>query len=589
MKIKFKSFVLPIAVTIPFILLYYYFALPAINLRAPGFWAMLVISAFVFIATYVVSCNKAYIKRLGASLTASFNEIKNKKNDDNEESYKNAYVYYEEKSENNGGKVDKWVKIAVISIVSFIAAMLLVTLFTSTKIFRSKSYHELLEVTPSDFETDIKELSFDQIPAVDKDTAEKFGNRAVGEVRELVSQFNVSDYYSQINYRGKPYRVTPLEYAGFFKWFANKDAGIPYYITVDMTTTNDSNDEKNGTELIKLADGMKYSPSEYFARDLKRHIRFKYPTKMFENLSFEIDDNGDPYWVMSYYKYNIGLFGGKDIAGVILVNAVTGEMQDCPINESVPQWIDQAYSADLLIAQADNWGTYKNGYINSLFAQKDVVVTTEGYNYIALNDDVWLYTGITSVVSDESNIGFILINMRTKEARTYMINGAEEYSAMKSAQGQIQEKNYTATFPILMNVADIPTYFMSLKDNAGLVKAYAFVAVAEYHKVGVGDSIGKAKEEYLKLLGVNENNNNDATNPDDIENVSGVIEAIATAVVNGDSVYYIKLQGNDGIYKANIKLSDILPLLKAGDDVTFETDKNGEITKIGYTPATEAP
>lgn len=575
MKNKFKGFILPISVTVPFLLLYYYFALPAINLRAVGFWAMLVISALVFIGTYVLANNGKYFKNLGVKINASLNEIKNKNNG---EQSKKDYVVYSD-ADSDGVEIPGWVKAALAAIAAVIVLLLVVSLFTSTKIFRARAYQKMLTVTEdADFETDIKALDFDQIPVVDRDTAERLGKRVVGEVRELVSQFNVSDYYSQINYQGKPYRVTPLEYAGLFKWISNKNDGIPYYIAIDMATQK--------TELVELPDGMKYSPSEYFGRDLTRHIRFKYPTKMFENLSFEIDDSGKPYWVMSYFKYNIGLFGGKDIAGVILVDAVTGEMKDYPIEE-VPQWIDQAYSAELLIKQADNWGTYKNGYLNSLFAQKDVVVTTEGYNYIALNDDVWLYTGITSVVADESNIGFILINMRTKEARTYMINGAEEYSAMESAQGQIQEKSYSATFPILLNVADRPTYFMSLKDNAGLVKSYAFVSVAEYHIVGVGDSIESAKSEYLRLLGVNESESSGSAGS--VTEDSGVIEAVESAVVNQNSVYYIKLQGKDGIYKANITVSDILPFLKAGDNVTFKADENKIVTEIAYTEVIETP
>ena len=567
MKNKFKEFIIPISVTVPFIFVYFYFALPAINLRAVGFYAMLILTALVFVGTYFFTNNAKSFKSLFKNVSVNVSGMKKRKNDNNEK--QDYYVVYDDESKLS---VPKWIKITLISIGAFIGVMLLLTLFTSSKIFRARSYQEMLTVTESDFEKDIKELSFEQIPVVDKDTAERLGKRVVGEVRELVSQFNVSDYYSQINYQAKPYRVTPLEYAGFFKWISNKDAGIPYYISIDMATQK--------TELIELPDGMKYSPSEYFARDLKRQIRFNYPTKMFEELSFEIDDNGAPYWVMSYYKYTFGLFGGKDIAGVILVNAVTGEMQDYAIDE-VPTWIDQAYSAELLVEQADNWGTYKNGYINSLFAQKDVVVTTEGYNYIALDDDVWLYTGITSVVADESNIGFILINMRTKEARTYMINGAEEYSAMQSAQGQIQEKSYSATFPILMNVADRPTYFMSLKDNAGLVKSYAFVSVAEYHIVGVGESIEAAKSEYLRLLGVSETPGNTGSGTETTE-LTGVIDNIASAVVDQNSVYYIIIRDMNAIYKANVSVSDILPFLKVGDTVTFKVDNSGRITEISF-------
>ena len=562
MKEKIKGLIFPTLITVPFLFIYYYLAIPAINLRAVGFWVMLILTAGVFIGCYISWNNSTFLKDIGAWIKASANNASKAKG---KQRYNDYHVNV---------RISKPVKITVIVVISIVVLALLVCFFTSSKLFRAKAYQKMLTVTESDFDKDIVELDFNQIPVVDRDTAERLGNRKIGEVVELVSQFNVADFYSQINYKSKPYRVTPLEYAGILKWLSNKEDGIPYYVTIDMASQE--------TSLVKLDEGMRYSPSEFFARDLERHIRFAYPTKMFENLSFEIDDNGAPYWVMSYYTYRIGLVGGKDIDGVILVNAVSGEMTDYKIAE-VPQWIDLAYSPELIVEQADNWGTYKNGFFNSLFVQKDVVVTTEGYNYIAVDDDVWLYTGITSVVADESNIGFILVNMRTKEAKTYMINGAEEYSAMESAQGQIQEKNYTATFPILLNIADRPTYFISLKDNAGLVKSYAFVSVAEYHIVGVADTIEGAKTEYLRLLGVSNSDTNIGTN---VTEHSGAVEKIASAVKDGNSLYYIKVAGDEKIYVASISVSDILPLITVGENVSFKADENGKIAEIKYTENT---
>jgi hypothetical protein len=301
-----------------------------------------------------------------------------------------------------------------------------------------------------------------------------------------------------------------------------------------------------------------------------RHVRFAYPTKMFEEISFEIDDAGNPYWVISYFHYTFGIFGGHDIKGIILVDAVTGDMTDYPVSQ-VPQWIDRVYPAALVIEQADNWGTLKNGYFNSIFAQKNVVTTTDGYNYIALNDDVWLFTGVTSVVADESNIGFLLVNMRTKETRFYAVNGAEEYSAMASAEGVVQDKGYYSTFPILVNVADRPSYFLSLKDNAGLVKAYAFVSVSNYQIVGVADTIEGALAEYRRLLG------GSITDPSGTE-ITGKISRIASAVKDGNSVYYLEIDGT--IYTAPITVSDRLPLLSPGDQITFTVNNSSVITQI---------
>jgi len=367
-------------------------------------------------------------------------------------------------------------------------------------------------------------------------------------------------------------RVSPLEYADLLKWFVNRKEGIPYYVKIDMATQN--------TDLVELKEGIKYSPSEYFARDLMRHVRFAYPTKMFEQISFEIDDNGAPYWIISYYDYTIGFLGGKDIAGIIAVNAVNGEMKNYSVKE-VPQWIDAVYNSDMIIAQADYWGAYKNGFFNSIFTQKNVVATTDGYNYLAINDDVWLYTGITSVVKDESNIGFILVNMRTKEAKTFAINGAEEYSAMESAEGMIQEKGYRATFPILVNIAETPSYFISLKDDAGLVKAYSFVSVSNYQIVGVADTLAGAQSEYIRLLKNSGKIDETTKIPEEQEQkiVTGVVEKISSAVVNGNSKYYIKISGNETIFVVDISVSSKLPLISSGNNISLKyyTDEQKNI------------
>lgn len=532
---KYMTYILPPALTLVFGALYFYVVLPPINLRHFGFWFMLMLMAAVYTALHFW-------------LSGRFR------------------LMAEAKREGRKGSKKTVKRVAIIA-AACILLVLVTSFITSSRVTRASDYQSMLKVTEADFASDIAELPLSQIPVVDRDVAARLSQRKLGEVVELVSQFTVGDYYSQINYGEKPFRVTPLEYDGIIKWFANKDEGIPYYVTVDMATQE--------TKLVELAEGMKYSPSEYFSRDLERHIRFAYPTKMFENLSFEINDEGKPFWVMSYYEYTFGLFGGKDIAGIILVDAVTGEMEDYEIDE-VPQWIDLVYSPDMIIEQADNWGSLREGYFNTLFAQKNMIVTTDGYNYVALEDDVWLYTGITSVVSDESNIGFILVNMRTKEARTYSINGAEEYSAMHSAEGEVQEKGYNATFPILVNVEDVPSYFLSLKDHEGLVKMYAYVSVKDYHIVGVGDTIAKARDEYLRKLNLTENK--EPTPPAEVPTVTGTVTGVATAVVSGNTVYYIEIDGE--IYRADIALSDRLPFLKYGDQMTFKADESKKITEL---------
>ncbi len=538
----FKKYGLPAIITVVLGAIYYYLALPVINLKASSFWGFLIALVIFFFVSKVI-INKA------GFLSLFFKADKAK-----------PRIEFNVKPDKNDSNKAKNIKKAVIIVGALLLVVIAVLFVSSSKIFNADKYQKMLSVTESNFNEDIAEIPLSQIPVVDRDAAERLGSRKIGEVVDLVSQFNVSTYYTQINYQNTPVRVSPLEYADIIKWYTNKDEGIPYYVKIDMATQN--------TELVKLSEGMKYAPCEYFGRDLNRHVRFAYPTKMIDSVSFEIDESGAPYWIVSCYDYTIGILGGYDITGIITVNAINGDMEYYDVG-NIPQWVDQVYDADVVLNQANYWGAYKNGYFNSIVSQKNVVKTTEGYNYLAINDDIWVFTGITSVVSDESNIGFILVNLRTKEAKTYSINGAEEYSAMESAQGKIQEKGYTATFPILLNVADTPSYFISLKDDAGLVKSYSFVSVANYQIVGVGDTVADAEAEYRRLL--KEAGKLEESEPDEDSTLvaSGAVAAVSSAVVDGNTCYFIKLEDSDKIFIADISLWNELPFIKAGDSISI--------------------
>ena len=330
------------------------------------------------------------------------------------------------------------------------------------------------------------------------------------------------------------------------------------------------------TELVKLKEGIKYSTSEYFNRNIYRHLRFQYPTYIFNELSFEIDEEGVPYWVCPVKKFNIGLFGGETVGRVVLCNAITGETVDYAI-EDVPSWIDRAYSADLLIELYDYHGTLKHGFINSVLGQKDCLVTTEGYNYLAIDDDVWVYTGVTSVSSDESNVGFVLMNQRTMETKFYEIAGAEEYSAMDSAEGQVQNLAYEATFPLLLNIGGEPTYFICLKDDAGLVKKYAMVNVQKYQVVGIGDTVSECEEVYHKLL--LKEGLQIVEDTRESGSITGKITKIAQGVVEGNSHYFLMVEGSEDIF--DISVVQFIDIIKyeVGQEISLEY-KIGEKTNV---------
>ena len=388
----------------------------------------------------------------------------------------------------------------------------------------------------------------------------------MGQIPELVSQFYVSSLYTQINYNNEIIRVTPLEYNGLFKYIANYKDGVKGYITVDSVDGE--------AKLVKLDQGMKYLPSAYLMKDLNRHLRFNFPTKIFGQNNFEIDNDGNPYWITPTLKY-VGIDLREDVDGVIITNAITGKSKYYSVND-VPSWVDHVYNADLIISQVNDWGKYRLGFLNSIFGQKNVVATTDGYNYMVMDDDVYLYTGITSVSSDESNLGFILTNLRTKETRFYSVPGAEEYSAMASAVGQVQQMRYTSTFPLLINLNNRPTYLVSLKDDAGLVKMYGFIDVVDYQKVVVTDAskgIEAAAKNYL-------NNVSFDVDSSLLEEKTIKIKSISTANIDGFTYYYF-IDSNNQKYYVSIDVdSKHLPFVKVGDSLNIRIYNESDVTEI---------
>lgn len=521
------------------VFIYYYITLPAINIHASGFWFF--IMALVAAVAVVYGLKKAgkEIKTYGKSTVINWKDFKLM-------------------------KVFAGVFLAIL-------AVYLIGSLLSSPIINAKKYQQLLTVEERQFTDDIREVDYSTIPLLDKDSAALLGDRKMGSLVEMVSQFEVANDYTQINYQGKPVRVTPLVYASPIKWLTNQKNGIPAYVMIDMTTQD--------TEIVMLDQGIRYSKSEYFNRNLYRHLRFRYPTYIFDDqIFFEIDEEGTPYWVCPVKKFNIGLFGGQTVERVVLCNAVTGECIDYAV-EDVPQWIDKVYSAELLMQLYDYHGVLVNGFLNSVLGQRDCLTTTTGYNYIALEDDVWVYTGLTSVNGDQSNVGFVLMNQRTMEARYYKVEGATETSAMSSAEGQVQNLSYRATFPLLLNISGEPTYFVALKDGAGLVKKYAMINIQKYQWVAIGDTVKECEKNYSELLSTNGIVSQQAA---EIKSASGVIEVIAPVVIEGNTHYYICLQGNEQIFDVDLSEEGLHSAirLKVGDQITMEYEDGYELQNV---------
>ncbi len=441
-------------------------------------------------------------------------------------------------------------------IVAFVAVMSLL----GSEILNARAFRNQIKITESgDFSNDFDLIQYNQVPLVDYETARQLGDKQMGKIQGLGSQYNINIDYTLISVNNGVYRVAPLEYQDIFKWLENKGEGIPGYVKVNVRDVND-------VSLVTLTQGMKYSPSAFFDQDLLRHVRFTYRTEILNDFSFEIDDAGHPYYVISIVEAKIGFFSGWDAVGVIVVDAVSGEMNKYDL-ENIPSWVDRVQPVELAWYQVDNWGYYVNGWFNTIFGRKDVIQTTNGFNYVSINGQTHVFSGMTSAGADQSIVGFALINLKTKEASFYRVGGADETSAMSSAQGAVQHLGYISTFPVLLNVEGEPSYFMSLKDQEGLVKMFALVSVTDYSVVGVGTTLNETRANYIKKMieaGILES----AVELE--KTITAQVLKIGSAIVDGDTQFYITVEGDDHLFVVPVSLSPETVLTQAGDLITIK-------------------
>ena len=471
-------------------------------------------------------------------------------------------------SKGRGKKVAKFNFNIMVYIVPVVLTALIVIIgaIGSTP-FNATSYSQLLKVSDAEFSQDLSEsLGTDSIALMDTASAQMLGDREIGALSDVVSQFNVSYDYTQIDFKGKPIKVSALEYAGFFKWNNNRSKGISGYVTVNPVTMSAS---------FEKSEGMKYVPSAFFEEDAHRYIWTKYPTLMLDNLHFEIDEKGRPFYVATIIEKTIGLFGGETVGGCIVLDPVSGFIEKYEV-EDIPNWVDVVFYGDLICKQYNWYGMFQNGYMNSLFAKKDCKqVTTyytsdeeevedapvSDYGYVAKDGDIWIYTGVTSVNGDSSNIGFLMANERTGECKYFSVAGADEKSAMAAAEGEVQEKGYQASFPSLINIDGNPTYIMVLKDSGGLVKLYATVNVEQYNIVTTATTQAECIKKYKAALGVEVDNNTA-----EIEEKTITISSVKYIDIDGNTYIYL-IDSKDNIYKAKASANEDMLLLNAGDKV----------------------
>ncbi|HRK73859.1 MAG TPA: hypothetical protein PLL64_06265 [Rhodothermales bacterium] len=441
---------------------------------------------------------------------------------------------------------------------------------TSSPMFHSRSYRNLIGSvkTGSNLSQHMAPISLEKIRVVDQSLASLLGDKVLGAQPALGSQVEVGTFNIQ-KVRDELYWVAPLVHSGFFKWMSNRE-GTPGYVMVSATNERDVKlVQKMGSEDVRI----KIQQNAYFFDDLERHLYFSgHITHGLTDYSFEIDDNGRPFWVISKYAKRIG-FSGEDVFGILVVDAKTGQISEYDITNA-PKWVDRIQPQDFVMQQLNDWGEYVNGYWN--FSNENKLQATESplLVYGEDNKSYW-YTGLTSVGRDESTNGFVLVDTRTKKAHWYRQSGATEFAAQNSAVGKVQEKGYSASQPIPYNINNIPTYVMTLKDNGGLVKMHAMVAIGDYTIVGTGNSLRESLMAYKSAYNMAGNK----INPESISNRSvtkSVLTRISSDIKNGNSFYYFTVKDLNRIFVGSSQLSNELPISVPGDSVEISFDNDAQ-------------
>lgn len=363
-------------------------------------------------------------------------------------------------------------------------------------VWHAESYQKILgEVNKdSSFEKDIHEAKKDQMIIFDEMVARTIGEKVLGSQTSLGSQVELGTFVLQ-NVNGKFYWVAPLLHSGFFKYWSNSEEGTPGYVKV---SANDDQD----VELVTKVKGRKlkivYQTGSYFLKDLSNYLYFNgYSTYKIDQPEFEIDDEGNPFWVIPISKKH---FASKvlNVDKLLILNPENGEIKEYTTS-NVPKWVDRIYTPEILVDQVDWWGEYVHGYWN--FAHKDIMIPSgEMVMVYGKEGHCMWYQGMTSKGLDNATVGFLLIDSKDKKVNFYKRVGATETAAMQSAEGKVQEKGYYAGHPTAYNISGEPTYLVPLHDKSNLVKAIALVNIHDFNHLSVGTTLSDVLRDYSVLM-----------------------------------------------------------------------------------------
>ncbi len=536
--------------------LVYYITLPIFNFGNVGFYGY--VWFFISFVLSIISCalSDKLIKKYQSKVFKRYRY----------NSHLNKFEKEEVYAEDKFNKIVLVFKSIIYTALVIILFLILCGIFGS-KLFRAKAYYNQLDITEAS-EEELKEV-FDLekgnvlLPIIDKDLAFKL---AQASLNEYGAQYTIDyDNFTLIsvtrNNKDELVRIAPLEYSNFFVSLSRINKGTIGYIEVNVVTKE--------TKLVKIEEGLKYMPTAILNYDLDRHIRFTYPTEMYDEYNFEIDDNGNPYWVIPTYKKQIGVISGPTAKGVIIVNPITGDINKYNLGEE-PSWVDRTINESIVDSQATNAFRYKNGFFNVHFGEKkEVFQLSDGYNYFIKNGQTYYVSCITSPnENDQTSIGFVTINLKTREAHKYYVNGITEMRAREIAMNdaRVKAQALTATWPLLINYEGIETYFIVLKNEVQSQKI-VLLNVKDGELVAMGNTLEEAKAEYDKLLA------DSGESSLETKTITGEVIRIRDL---GETIEFILKDNEEKYFVVSPSVSLDARFIQIGDNVTIKCNDYGE-------------
>ncbi len=468
-------------------------------------------------------------------------------------------------------KTNWTIAMPLVGIVSFVVAY-----FVGCPAFRSGDYHGLIgDVKTSEWTTDMQQADPAHIMIVPRQLAQFMADKQLGDAEQaLGSQYKVAyDYMTRQKINGELWWVVPLDYNGFSIW--TSEGFVPGYVKVH------AEDPKRPVELVSDQKYV-YTPGAYFWDNLQRYLWSNgYMSKGLTEYSFEVDEDGKGWWVVSVFEPTIG-FSGEKITGVAVVDPINGETTFHPKDE-IPEWIDRAVPKSFAREYMAKWGKYGQGWWNSWWGKKGLVDPTpmndvaDAVMFVYGSDgEPYWFTGITSSSSkDEALVGLMYLHSRTGAVMYFKTSGLNEQAVLKVINNEIAYKNWTGSDPILYNFYGRKVWVSTVLGQNGTFKSVAMVD-AETNELYIGDDQHIALRNLQNKTGL-AGQLIAPTTGKERRSFKGRVRRVSTEMTGDNTVYFLLLEGQQHALSGMSQLSSELVFTRDGDEVAgvyIETEED---------------